>query len=115
METLKLMCPTCKGNRVINTHVSKQEGKIVGKTIECPACEAKGYTDPPQHILDAIECDRIERKLLEKFKDKEVFVYYEFGHWNAAIPSKTVGYKKYFEGKTKLEALQKAEEFVDGR
>lgn len=113
---MKIYCEKCEGDGI----QSFGKGECQEAYGICESCKGKGYTAPTQGIVDAIECDRVEKMLIEKYKNKEVVICCEFGIFNIGLPSdlQIPNYfdrrvKKYFEGDTKLDALKKALKWIE--
>lgn len=101
MNNLKMECPTCNGGKA--------------DFCGCPTCLDEGYTDPPQEILDALECAEIEKELIERQVHSIFFKSVAFGDFVIDVCKRSSGESMLFKGKTKLEALRKAKEWIEGR
>lgn len=107
MEGFKVICPMCYGM-----------SKMLGYT-DCDNCGNKGEVDPPQHILDDLECAEIERELLSKGYHVSINQFLYEGKLCPALIihlGNKLGFSHHGEyGTTKLQALRKAKEWIEGR
>ena len=102
MMELKILCPTCKGKGTEFPHVRGRD--------ECDDCGGKGHTNPPQEVLDDLECAEIKRQI--KRTDATVFIkILSFATRMNLIFDLEVS--KEFFGENELEALRKAKEWLD--
>lgn len=101
---LMMVCPTCEGKGEITVKS--------GGTVLCGTCHGKAVVEPSAQILDDLECAEIERELLDKafeidwlISDGECTLTLWFD-CNVDVE---------FVAETKLEALRKAKNWMDGR
>ena len=101
---IKIYCEKCNGFGWTNKY-----------GLECGHCDGKGYTEHEGNI-DDLECASIERKLMESSKLYWLIESHSKIE-NSAFLLRLNDYmtNEVFGGKTKLEALKKAEKWIDER
>lgn len=107
---LMMVCPTCDGKGSVQ-HFSYYE--YGGSNSTCKQCKGNKYIQVPQQILDDLECAEIERYLLKHGGRVDTYVLSDENVQVALVSEKWI--VNDFVEKTKLEALRKAKEYLDGR
>lgn len=102
---LKIICPTCKGDGTIFWNPNERR--------MCQRCYGGGLISPPKQILDDLECVEIEREISKTFRISIEYAKSEVEVW--VHDKRTWDYIFSTEGKTKLEALRKAKEWLENK
>lgn len=95
---LKIWCEACEGC-----------GRT-GLRDRCSVCKGAGYTDPPQEVLDAIECNEIKKQI----KDIGIAIRIKILSFATRVDLGTDSeIIKEFFADNELEALRKAKEWLN--
>lgn len=110
---LKIWCEHCNG--IGNWFERKRTISGVEEIpCECMFCGGNGYTDPPQEILDDLECVEIERRLVKKQLVLSNSYSAAQDEFCLEIYDPSAHYGMIFKDKTKLMTYKQAVARIEG-